>query len=46
MCWLVNKLRLGSLVAALMEALLLVSNLVGYYRHYGFEQCWTWSPFP
>jgi hypothetical protein len=45
-CWLVNKLRVGSPVAALMEGLLLVSNLVGYYRHYGFEQCGTWSPFP
>ncbi|MGL5525327.1 MAG: YgjV family protein [Aeromonas veronii] len=31
LCW------LGSPVAALMEGLFLVSNLVGYYRHYGFD---------
>jgi hypothetical protein len=35
----------GSPVAALMEGLLLVSNLVGYYRHYGFEQCGTGRHF-
>lgn len=34
-CWLVNNLLVGSPVAALMEGLFLVSNLVGYYRHYG-----------
>lgn len=35
LCWLVNNLLVGSPVAALMEGLFLVSNLVGYYRHYG-----------
>ncbi|WP_436231672.1 YgjV family protein [Aeromonas hydrophila] len=29
----------GSPVAALMEGLFLVSNLVGYYRHYGRRAC-------
>ncbi|WP_240620045.1 YgjV family protein [Aeromonas jandaei] len=37
LCWLVNNLLVGSPVAALMEGLFLVSNLVGYYRHYGFH---------
>ena len=35
LCWLANNLLVGSPVAALMEGLFLVSNLVGYYRHYG-----------
>jgi len=35
LCWLGNNLLVGSPVAALMEGLFLVSNLVGYYRHYG-----------
>ncbi|MGL5502690.1 MAG: YgjV family protein [Aeromonas veronii] len=39
LCWLVNNLLVGSPVAALMEGLFLVSNLVGYYRHYGFDYC-------
>lgn len=37
LCWLANNLLVGSPVAALMEGLFLVSNLVGYYRHYGFD---------
>ncbi|MFQ1779370.1 YgjV family protein [Aeromonas veronii] len=37
LCWLGNNLLVGSPVAALMEGLFLVSNLVGYYRHYGFD---------
>lgn len=34
LCWLVNNFLIGSPVAALMEGLFLVSNLIGYYRHY------------
>ncbi|MFM5271716.1 YgjV family protein [Aeromonas veronii] len=37
LCWLANNLLVGSPVAVLMEGLFLVSNLVGYYRHYGFH---------
>ncbi|UCM46068.1 YgjV family protein [Aeromonas dhakensis] len=39
LCWLANNLLVGSPVAALMEGLFLVSNLVGYYRHYGRRAC-------
>lgn len=35
LCWLVNNLLMGSPMAALMEGLFLVSNLIGYYRHHG-----------
>lgn len=37
LCWLGNNLLVGSPVAVLMEGLFLISNLVGYYRHYGFD---------
>jgi hypothetical protein len=39
LCWLANNLLVGSPVAALMEGLFMVSNLVGYYRHYGRKEC-------
>ncbi|HFT7392488.1 YgjV family protein [Aeromonas hydrophila] len=39
LCWLANNLLVGSPVAALMEGLFLISNLVGYYRHYGRRAC-------
>lgn len=39
LCWLANNLLVGSPVAALMEGLFMVSNLVGYYRHHGRKAC-------
>lgn len=35
LCWMGNNLLVGSPVALLMESLFLLSNLVGYWRHYG-----------
>lgn len=34
--WLLNNAMIGSPTAVLMELLFIGSNLLGYYRYYGF----------